>query len=62
MALSARKKKGIGFLIGGVAFLAAGGVFIGLANTPDWLNLAFMIVGAIGNILGFTVVFPDTSD
>lgn len=62
MALTARKKKGIGFLVGGLAFLAAGGVFIGLTATPDWLNLAFMVIGAIGNVLGFTFVFPDTSD
>ena len=62
MALAPRKKKGIGFLIGGLAFLAAGGVYIGLEVTPDWLSIVFLAVGAVGGVLGFSVVFPDIND
>ena len=62
MALAPRKKRGIGFLIAGVAFLAAGGVFIGLDVTPDWLAMAFLVASAIGNVLGFSIVFPDIND
>lgn len=62
MALSARKKKGIGFLIGGLAFLAAGGVFLGIESTPDILGVIFQVVAAVGSVLGFTIVFPDIGD
>ena len=62
MALSPRKKKGIGFLVGGLAFLAAGGVFLGLETTPDILGVIFQVVAAVGSVLGFSFVFPDTSD
>ena len=61
MALTDRKKKGIGFFIGGAAFIAAGVVFFLLPATPAWLATAFSVVGAVGAILGFTVVFPDIS-
>ena len=62
MALAPRKKRGIGFLIAGVAFLAAGGVFIGIEVTPDWLSISFLVASAIGNVLGFSIVFPDIND
>ena len=62
MALAPRKKKGIGFLIAGLAFLAAGGVYIGLDVTPDWLAIMFLAVGAVGGVLGFSIVFPDIND
>lgn len=60
MALTARKKRGIGFLIGGVAFLVTGGIFIGLEATPDFLGLIFQAVGMLAELFGFKVVFPDT--
>ena len=62
MALSNRKKRGIGFLVGGVAFLAAGGIFLGLDSMPDMLGVIFQVVAAVGTILGFIVVFPDIGD
>lgn len=62
MALSARKKKGIGFCISGVVFLGVGGIFIATATTPDWLSLAIQGVGMIAGLLGFNTVFPDLGD
>jgi hypothetical protein len=62
MALSDRKKKGIGFFVGGAAFIAAGVVFFLATTTPDWLATVFQVVGAIGAILGYTFVFPDIQD
>lgn len=59
MALSTRKKKGIGFFISGVAFIAAGGVFYFLEGTPEIVPTLFSLAGLIGNFLGFKLVFPD---
>lgn len=62
MALTPRKKKGIGFLISGGVFVALGGVLIGLPTTPDWVGTIIGIVGLVANALGFTTVFPDNND
>lgn len=60
--MTARKKKGIGFLVSGIAFLVGGGIFLGVDVTPDWLGTVFGIIGMVGNALGFGTVFPDTED
>lgn len=57
--MTARKKKGIGFLISGAVFVVAGGVFLGMPVTPDWLGPVMGLVGLVANFLGFVVVFPD---
>ena len=60
--MTARKKKGIGFLISGAVFIVAGGVFVGVPTTPDWLVPVMGLVGLIANFLGFVVVFPDIEE
>ena len=62
MGLSNRKKKGIGFFVGGAAFLGAGLVFFLVPATPIWLATVFQVAGAVGAILGYTFVFPDIQD
>jgi mannose/fructose/N-acetylgalactosamine-specific phosphotransferase system component IIC len=57
--MAPRKKKGIGFLVSGLVFLLVGGVFTWTAQTPEWLDIALQIIGALGNVLGFAIVFPD---
>ena len=55
-----RKKKGIGFMISGAAFLAVGGLFTFADLTPDWVAAAIALVGMVAQFFGFTTVFPDT--
>lgn len=54
-----RKKRGIGYMISGVVFLAVGGAMVGTDVTPEWLSLVVQGVGLIANMLGFATVFPD---
>jgi hypothetical protein len=62
ISMTTRKKKGVGLLISGAVFVVAGGVFIGMPTTPDWLGPAMSLVGLVANFLGFVVVFPDEKD
>ena len=57
-----RKKKGIGFMISGSAFLVVGGIFTFAAATPDWVAGALALVGMVAQFFGFSTVFPDTED
>lgn len=58
--MTARKKRGIGFLISGVVFAVVSGIFLGTEVTPDWVGTVVGIIGLVANALGFTTVFPDT--
>ena len=58
--MTKRKKKGIGFAISGVAFVAAAVILFVTEATPDWLNTVFGIIGTVAEMLGFKTVFPDT--
>lgn len=58
--MTARKKKGIGYLISSGAFLLAAIVTFTTAATPAWLSTSFVIVGMITNFFGIITVFPDT--
>lgn len=57
--MTARKKKGVGFLISGGAFFVAAVVMFSTTATPAWLGTSLTIVGMIANFFGFTTVFPD---
>lgn len=58
--MTARKKRGVGFLISGAVFAAMGGIFLGTEVTPDWVATVIGVVGLVANALGFVTVFPDT--
>lgn len=62
MAMTPRKKKGIGFLVTAGLFALAGGIFVGMDATPDWLNTVMGIASAIATALGLVIVVPDTKD
>ena len=58
--MTARKKKGVGSLISGGLFIGVGIVLLSTTATPEWIGLAMNIIGAVANILGFALVYPDT--
>jgi len=60
MALTPRKKKGLGYLITGGLFVGIGGIFIGMETTPDFVSLIIQAVGMLAGLFGITVVFPDS--
>lgn len=60
--MTARKIKGIGFLVSGAAFLVTGGVFVFASVTPDWLAAAFQFVGMVAGFFGIKFVYPDTEN
>ena len=62
MAMTPRKKKGIGFLVSAGLFALVGGIFVGVEVTPDWVTTVLGIVSAIATALGLVIVIPDTKD
>lgn len=58
MALSDRKKKGVGFIIGGLAFVLAGIVIMVTTSSPVWLDVMIGGIGWLGNTLGFVLILP----
>ena len=54
-----RKLKGTGLLIGGIGTIGAGLVCLLTQSTPEWMSIGLQIIGAIANIFGFTLVYPD---
>jgi len=58
MAMSERKKKGIGFFISGAVFIAVGIVLLVTTTTPAWVNTVLAGLGLIGNLIGFVLVLP----
>lgn len=57
--MTPRKKRGIGFLISGLLFLLVGGVLTWTTNSPEWVDVTLQVVGALANVFGFVIVFPD---
>ncbi len=57
--MSARKTKGIGFLIGGTVFIIVGAVFFRMDVTPEWVSIGMVVLGKLADVFGFTLVFPD---
>ena len=60
--MTARQKKAVGIGVGGAAGIVAGIVMYLTTATPDWLGVAFSIVGLVGGALGFSVALPNTED
>ena len=58
--MTARQKRGVGYIVSGVIFTVVGVVFIKTASTPDWVPLAVSVVGSIASVFGLQTVFPDT--
>ena len=62
MALTPRKKRGIGFFITGGIFILFGGIVMKTVADPSWLTFIPLFVGLIAEYFGFKVVFPDIED
>ena len=58
--MEARKKRGIGFFIGGAICVIFGIVTFSTAEDPSWLVAIPQIVGVIAGYLGFQIVYPDS--
>ena len=56
--MTAKKKKGIGFILSGVAFLIVG-IFSIKGSVPPSLGQIFSIVGLVANAVGIAFVYPD---
>lgn len=57
--MTARKKKGVGFLISGIAFVVGGIITVSTVSTPAWFPVTLTVVGLVANFFGFVTVFPD---
>ena len=57
--MTARKLKGTGLLVGGIGTIGAGLVCLLTQTTPEWISIGLQIIGAIANVFGFTLVYPD---
>ncbi len=58
MAMTERKKKGLGFFISGAVFIAVGIVLLVTISTPAWVSTVLSGIGLIGNLVGFVLVLP----
>jgi hypothetical protein len=62
MALTARQKKGIGYLVGAVILGIAGAVLLIFSLTPTWVPVVLDALVAIAGIMGIvTIARPDVS-
>lgn len=57
--MTARKKRGVGFLVGGLVTIVFGVLFLSGETTPGWAMQGVVLLGAVLEALGFTAVFPD---
>ena len=55
-----RKKKGIAAIIGGSVAIGIGVVLVAFTQTPDWVPIILQLVGAIADVFGFKLVYPDS--
>lgn len=58
--MTARKKRGVGFLISGGAFIVGSVLCFTTMVDPGWFPIALAIVGMLANFFSFKTVFPDT--
>jgi len=56
--MSTKKKKGLGLILTGAAFLVVGIFTIG-SSVPHFLPQLFVIIGLIAKSLGIVFVYPD---
>jgi hypothetical protein len=56
MALTARQKKGIGYLVGALLLGIAGAVLLIWSLTPVWVPVVLDVLVAIAAVLGLTVI------
>lgn len=54
-----RKRRGIGFLVSGALFVGVGVVMFVTESTPDIVPTILSIVGTVGEMIGFKIVYPD---
>jgi hypothetical protein len=53
--MTARQKKGIGFLVTSALFALGGGVLLGTAVTPDWVTVIMTVVSAVSSVFGIVI-------
>ncbi len=56
--MTPRKKKGIGFLVSGLVFLALGIILMVTTTTPAWVTTTLPIISGIANVIGLVLVIP----
>lgn len=56
-----RKKRGLGLIVSGLAFVVVGAVLWFTQTTPPVVNLVIQGVGAIGNIVGLVLTLPEVT-
>jgi len=56
-----RKKRGLGLIVSGLAFVAVGAVLWFTQTTPPVVNVVIQGVGAIGNIVGLVLTLPEVT-
>ena len=62
MALTARQKKGIGYLVGAAILALAGAALLIWTATPTWVPTVLNVAVAVAAVLGITVIaVPDTT-
>jgi hypothetical protein len=56
MALTARQKKGLGYLIGAVILAIAGAVLLIWSVTPVWVPVVLDVLVVVAGVLGISVI------
>lgn len=57
--MSDRKKKALGWMIGGAVTLVVGIITWATPTTPTWVSTALAIVAAVAAVVGIGVTLPD---
>jgi len=60
--MTARKKKGLGFIVTGAVTAIVGGVLMATVSTPDWVSIALNLISAVAGVVGIVFVAPDTTE
>lgn len=57
--MTARKKKGLAFMITGVVTAGVGAILYFVPATPAWVPVALSLITAVCGVLGIAFVAPD---
>ena len=57
--MTARKKKGLGFVVTGVVTAAVGGILMATTATPEWVSVGLSLITAVCGVIGIVFVAPD---